>query len=291
MDWNDLRFLIAVAEKGTLKAAADHLGVNHTTAWRRIQALEKDVGCQLLVGDRRGYHLTDEGESVLEHARLMSAHVDAIKLQTSSKTIEIKGLIRITAPGTIAWQQLPILIAEFRQIYPEVEFEILEESAALNLGKREADIALRASPTPPDDVIAKKIGIVPWAIYANESLISKQDMTLDDIKCQPIIDYSGFHNSASNWFQKQMAASYKPITCNNILAAYNSALNGLGFALLPMDQSYELVKAFQLPEEYNSAFWLLAHPEMRNAARIKAFWDFLLAKVNDENGIFGGNRE
>lgn len=282
MDWNDLRVLIAIAEKGTLKAAAEFLKVNHTTAWRRIHALEKHLGCQLLIGDRRGYQLTDEGETVLEHARKVSAHVDAIELQTSSKNIEIKGLIRVTAPGNIAWELLPRLITEFRLDFPEVEFEILEETASLNLEKREADIALRASQSAPDNVIGRKLGTIPWAIYGGDSKTAKPSMTMDEIKCHPIIDYSGIQISAINWYQKQTATSYKPVICNTFTAGQQCAMNGLGFALLPANQNKGLIKVYQLPEEFDSALWLLAHPEMRNAARIKAFWDFLLKKLHND---------
>lgn len=274
LDWNDLRYVVALAEKNTLKTASEHLGVSHTTTWRRIQALEKSLGTQLFVGTRQGYDLTEEGQKVLKHARLASAHIDAIKQGNCAARIEIKGLIKLTAVTEVVTSWLPKLIRDFRVLHPEVTFEIIEGSTALDLNKREADIAFRFTTQPPDSTIAKQLGMASMALYCAPELVKEENPTFEDILTLPAIMYRNSHLSGSAWFRQQWRHGNVSLTCNEVLTAYQYARAGLGVALLPSMFSEGLVRLYSFPESDDVTFWMLAHPEMRNAARIKAFWDF-----------------
>ncbi|WP_444887310.1 LysR family transcriptional regulator [Microbulbifer sp. JMSA008] len=279
MDWNDLRYLIAVADHGSLQSAAKALGVNHSTAWRRLQALEKDLGCQLFVADRQGYFLTDEGNAALEHARKAAENINAIALNTGIKNLEMEGIIRITSIGSYSYEVIPKLCAAFRLHHPKVEFELIDSAEHLSLEKREADIAFRGSPSAPDNLIAKKLFDINWHIFAHPDLVSGP-MTLDEIKQQNIIGYRGLSLPIGRWSEKIFKNSRKVIYCNSVMAAAGAANAKLGFAILPegdqkMVQPYKLKRVFEL-KEFQSHFWLLSHPQMRNSARVKAFWDFSL---------------
>lgn len=284
MDWNDIRYVIAVAEKGSLHQAAKSLGVNHSTAWRRIQALEKSLGCQLFVADRQGYFLTEEGERALQHARTISAHMDAIALETGGKNLQMNGLIRITAPGNFAWKILPKLIYQFRQIHPLVEFEIIETAEQLAIEKREADLAIRATFDSPDNLIGRKLFDVPWGVFCHQDIHNKS-MTLEELQDENMIAYRHFDNVVSRWFNQHFKQSKKVVYCNSVNTAQGAAAAKLGFALLPISTQDKLIEVFRLPEPLTSGIWLLAHPEMRNAARIKAFWDFVVEQNKKESFV------
>lgn len=279
-----MRYVIAIAEKGSLKSAADHLGVNHSTAWRRIQGLEKKLGCQLFIVDRQGYRLTDVCEDILINARKMAAHVEAIQLSTAINKKDMQGLIRITAPNTIATKILPEMIYKFKSKYPLISFEIIEGINDLDIAKREADIAIRANNKAPENVIARKLKQAPWAIFAHPDLIPVGKIDLDLLKQLPLIGYKGFETKATKWFSVHVCDGPYIITCNNVATAHGCALNKLGFALLPALLSTDLQEVYRLPEEYGGYIWLLAHPEMRQVSRVKAFWDFLLAQ--NQQGFF-----
>ncbi|WP_444892937.1 LysR family transcriptional regulator [Microbulbifer sp. TRSA001] len=288
MDWNDLKVVIALAEKGTLKAASSQLNVNSTTVWRRIQQLESELSTQLFIVSRRGYQLTEAGRTILDSAKRMESLADGILIQSSLQHEKVQGLIRVTAPSTMATTTLPKWVSEFRIAFPDVEFEILESEQALDIEHRDADIAIRASHTAPENLIARKIIGISLSIYASENFLKTSgydaSFKLSEIESLRAIDYVHLDNPAVHWYQKQIKNNAKSIYCNSITTALNAALNDQGIALLPTDDSYDLVELYRLETKYNSSLWILANKDLRNTARIKAFWDFLITKVDSYEG-------
>jgi DNA-binding transcriptional LysR family regulator len=285
MDWNDLKYLIAVADSGSLKAAAKHLGVNHTTVWRKMQSLEEHLDCQLFTPSRSGYLLTEPGEAILADARRMASLVGSIHFQSQARLTEIRGLIRITAPGEIAFELLPSIIAEFQLSYPKVEFEILEDDRSLNISNREADIAIRASSAVPDNLIGRKISDVHWGLFASQEFIQTHNINFESgdyvFDGLPVIPYRLFASPAARWFNEKTVNNPRPVATNRIIGAYQCALQHLGIALLPALRSEPLQELYRLPAQFNSQVWLLANKDLRNTIRIKTFWDFLQTRLVD----------
>ncbi len=283
MDWNDLKVVIALAEKRTLKAASEQLSVNATTVWRRVQQLESKLSTQLFIVNRQGYQLTEAGRTVLDSAKQMESLADGILINSALQHEKVQGLIRITAPSTMATITLPEWVSEFRRQFPDVEFEILESEQTLDIEHRDADIAIRASHTVPENLIARKIREVSLSIYASEHFLKTSGYSptvqLSEIKGLRAIDYIHLDNPAVHWYQKQIKHNAKSIYCNAITTALNAALNDQGIALLPTDDSYDLVELYRLDAKYNSSVWIIANKDLRNTARIKAFWDFLITKM------------
>jgi len=285
VDWNDLKYLIAITNQGTLKGAAKQLDVNQTTVWRKVQQLETSLSTQLFNVSRKGYQLTEAGMLIFENAKRMESLADGILLQSEQQHKIIQGLVRLTAPSTLATQVLPAWIGEFRQQHPQVEFEILESGQTLNIQHREADIALRASHTVPDNLIARKIKDVGWSIYASKSFLRdngiRDAVSLDDLSDLPAIDLVNIESPAVQWYRQLIRHNPKTIICNNIETAKTSVLLHQGIALLPREKKLPLVELYSLASKYNSSMWLLANKDLRNTARIKAFWDFLVTKIDE----------
>lgn len=284
MDWNDFRYVIAIADSGSLKAASAELNVNHSTVWRRVKNLEQQLDCQIFIVDRRGYRLTDAGEDILSNARKIASNVETIKLKTAINKKDMQGLIRITAPNTIASRILPELIQRFNAKYPLVQFEIIQEMRNLDICNLEADIAIRSGDKAPDNLIARKLKSAPWGIFGHQSLIPQEGLNLTDLKSQPLIGYNGFNIKPVKWFRNNLSEGPYHIQCNNVATAYGCAQNKLGFALLPVLMSTDLEEVYRLPE-FNEFIWLLTHSEMRKIIRVKVFWDFLLEQ-NEKGLIF-----
>jgi len=284
MDWNDLKFVIAMANKRTLKAASEQLNVNSATVWRRIQQLEQKLSTQLFIVSRKGYQLTEAGLSILATAKQMESLADSILVQSELQHEKVQGLIRITAPSTLATDTMPVWIAEFRQSYPDVEFEILEGVQALDIEHREADIAIRVSHTAPESLIARKMREISLSIYASRNYLLangySDTVPFSELETLSAIDYIDLDNPAVRWYQKRIKHNKKAISCNSIATAVNAATNDQGIALLPTDETNGLVELYRLEEKYNSSLWIMANKDLRNTARIKAFWDFLVNKID-----------
>lgn len=285
VDWNDLKVVIALAEKGTLKGASEQLNVNSTTVWRRVQQLESKLSTQIFTVSRQGYQLTEAGLSVLDSAKRMESLADGIVIKSALQQEKVQGLIRVTAPILMASSPLPQWIGEFRQTYPDVEFEIIESEKMLDIEQREADIAIRATHFAPDNLIARKIRDITLSIYASDTFLKDNNydpaIQLSEIERLIAIDYVQITNPAINWYQKRVKHNTKSISCNSIATALNAASNDLGIALLPTDSTYDLVELYRLEDKFKSSVWIMANKDLRNTARIKAFWDFLIMKVDE----------
>jgi DNA-binding transcriptional LysR family regulator len=285
MNWNDVRFILAVAEHGTLHDAAQALSVSHTTVWRRIQTLEKNIGAQLFISDRQGYRLTDIGKEVLQHAKTVSDNMDAIDRVINGQGTELKGLIRLTAPFQATNTLLPSLLKEFQSMYPQIRFEILLANAELDLEKREADIAIRGTQNVPGNLIGRCLGKTMWSLYVSDELYTGKLLSIDEIKTLPMIGYQNFNTQAGRWYADTFKDVPKVVTCSELDNGRSFADVGMGVALLPSGVDNNLNEIYRLPEALGSELWLLTHKEMRTSAKIKAFWDFLLKKITEHEQI------
>jgi DNA-binding transcriptional LysR family regulator len=143
IDWDDVRFFLAVARGGSVRAAAEHLRVNHSTVLRRIAQLEERLGAHMFEKLPSGYRLTHAGEEVLEFADQMEASSNQLETRVFGRDQSVRGLLRVTLAPTLATHLLMPDFADFARLHPEVEVEILSSGEPVNLTNREADVAIR----------------------------------------------------------------------------------------------------------------------------------------------------
>ena len=143
LDWDDVRYFLAAARKGSVRAAAKHLGVNHATVLRRIGNLEERLGAQMFERLPSGYRLTPAGEEVLELASQMEASSHHLETRVLARDQSARGLLRVTMPPFLASRLLMPDLAEFSRLHPGIEIEILSTGEVANLTNREADVAIR----------------------------------------------------------------------------------------------------------------------------------------------------
>ena len=278
MDWNDIQLILTIAEQSTLHRAAEMLKINHSTVWRRIQAIEKSIGTPIFIADRNGYRLTPVGQEVIEHASAMSANMAAIDRVITGQNQSLSGLIKLTTPTFSSNNLFANLIKEFRQQYPQITFELLTDGAALDLEKREADIAIRAANQVPDNLIGRELGQSTWSLVISDQLHQGGELSLDEIAELPLIGYINFKPPAVQWYEATFSQRTKVVYCNDVEHARTCALAGIGVALMPMVYDESLTTIYTLPNQFNTKVWLLAHKDLRTSAKIKAFWDFILLK-------------
>ncbi|MDR3376536.1 MAG: LysR family transcriptional regulator [Ancalomicrobiaceae bacterium] len=143
IDWDDVRYFLAAARGGSVRAAAKRLGVNHATVLRRIAQLEERLGAQMFEKLPSGYRLTAAGEEVLEFADQMEASSHQLETRVFGRDQSVRGLLRVTLPPPLAGHLLMPDFADFVRLHPGIEMEILSSGELANLTNREADVAIR----------------------------------------------------------------------------------------------------------------------------------------------------
>ncbi|MEM7020729.1 MAG: LysR family transcriptional regulator, partial [Pseudomonadota bacterium] len=157
IDWDDLRFFLAVARTGTVTGAARRLSVNHSTVTRRITAFEKKVGVRLFERLSTGYVTTPAGEDVLNHAERMETEFNAMERHIAGRDDKLGGPLCVTAPATLINNLFMPHIARFIEIYPDIELQLMASYENINLNRREADIAIRITNNPSENLVGRRL--------------------------------------------------------------------------------------------------------------------------------------
>lgn len=286
MNWDDLRYFLAVAEAQTLSGAAAHLGVNHSTVFRRINRFEEEIGARLFERLADGYHLTGVGEELLEHARSVDQEIDAVKLKMLGKDYRPSGVVRLTAPDNLAYAYLPAYLASFTQQYPDITFELDVGATSVDLTRREADLAVRATPSPPPHLIGRHVVTLEWAFFASKEYLERngRPRSAEALRSHRLIGADGALRRLSPFrILDADPALTVPLRCSTLNGMSAMAEVGYAIALLPDDQAKpSLVRLFPAVPAFTSDIWLLTHPELRRTERIRLLMEHLHASFRGD---------
>ena len=287
VDWEDLRYLLAIGRERTLAGAARRLGVNHSTVFRRLQQAEARLGLRVFERLPEGYLPTAAGEAVLAEAARMDEAADALARQVAGSDVRLSGRIRLTTAPSLATDYVAGYLPEFLARYPDIRVEIAVGDRDYDLARREADLALRATPQPPEYLIGRKVCDLAWWVCAGEAYLATHaaPRSMDDLASQALIgaEASFLRVAPFAWLEKTFGEARIVARANDLNTMAALAVAGIGIALLPSDQSRPgLRRLFPLQPAFPAALWLLTHPDLRGVARIQAFSDFLSAKLRDE---------
>ncbi|TQV71143.1 LysR family transcriptional regulator [Exilibacterium tricleocarpae] len=290
MDWNLLPDFLAIVRAGTLAGAADSLRVNHSTVYRRLNQLETQLQTRLFERLPDGYQLTASGESLLPFAQQMEAQADALERQLTGTDKTLRGEVRLTAPENLAYAYLPQLLARFHHRYPDIQVTILVSNADLDLNRREADIALRATAKPPEYLVGRKVVDMGWSVFtaAGSYTGTTPPQCIQDTGGLGWVapDASLYHLSAYAWLRQQLKPQQITARGSTLNTLSSLAEAGLGLALLPNDQQKpSLQKLFPVREIRGSALWLLTHPDLRQTGRLKVLMDFLVDALRQDSRL------
>ncbi|MEE4383068.1 MAG: LysR family transcriptional regulator [Pseudomonadales bacterium] len=165
-DWALVRSFLAAAETGSSAAAARTLGTSQPTVSRHIAELERQLGVTLFDRRRDGLVPTEKGLELLEQARAMRAAADGISRRAEGMHDDLAGTVRVTASEVIAIEYLPAAVAAIRQDHPQLSVELVSSNEAIDVTRREADIAVRMFEPRQPDLVARRVmdfEIVPCA--------------------------------------------------------------------------------------------------------------------------------
>jgi len=291
MEWDDLRIVLAVFREGTLSGAARRLGVTHSTVFRRLGAIEQQMGARLFERFRDGYVPTPAGETAATAAARLEDEVLTLERRLSGQDLKPSGIVRITTTdtlGTILMRYLPAM----RAAHPEIQFEIAISNAMANLTRREAEIAIRPTPEPPEILVGRRIADIAHAIYGSRAYLSRHEdkdlsahdwIAPDDALASTVI---------GRWIHENLHAPHITCRVDALPTLRDATLAGLGLALLPcyLGDPASGLRRFtpKTLAEPRSALWLLTHDDLRRTARIRATLDFLATAFASERALFEG---
>jgi DNA-binding transcriptional LysR family regulator len=277
-EWDDLRYVLAVANAGSLAGAARSLGVNHTTVLRRVSAFEKRLGVRLFERLQTGYVLTAGGEELIAAAQRIDETVATLERKLAGRDLRLFGTLRVTTTDTLMASVLPEFLAQFRAMHPGIQVEIAVSNLMLNLTKRDADVAIRPARNPPDVLIGRRIAKIAFAIYGSPDYLARHGKT-DDLGSHQWVgpDDSLAGTSVAQWMRSALPESEVTLRADSLLGLREAARAGLGLAALPCylgDTSSDLVCVHRPIAAMETALWILTHEDLRHTARVRAFTDF-----------------
>src|ERR671927_1052108 len=163
--WDDFKLVRLIAEAKGLAGAAERLGVNHSTVFRRLGQLEETLGTKLFERHRTGYALTPAGEEMAALAERMDEDVAGFARKLAGQVLSPAGELRVTTNDTLLVHLLTPLFARFCAQCPDVRLDVVLSTQALNLSKRDADVAIRATDNPPETLVGRRAATIAWALY------------------------------------------------------------------------------------------------------------------------------
>ncbi|HZH28023.1 MAG TPA: LysR family transcriptional regulator [Azospirillaceae bacterium] len=287
LDWEDVRYFLALARSGTLSGAARALRVNHATVARRIGALEAALGKVLF--DRRadGYGLSPHGQAAL--AAAMAMEQSALALPESIEAGAFNGVVRLTTIRSIAHVFLIDRLGAFRREHPGIVLEILTDTRVMSLARREADIALRIGRPKDSGLVGRKLADLHYAYYAAPAVAD----ALADGASAPLIAYDvdaeGIAEAA--WLEKRAGGLPIAFRANSGEAQAAAARAGFGVAMLPRYIGDTDARLREVP--FGEAhppreLWLLSPRELARTARVRAVLDAVTDILAEHRDVIEG---
>ena len=292
MDWNDIHLILTICEQGSLSGAARKLNINHSTVFRRITAIEEKLDVRLFDRLNNRYVMTEAGSAVLDYGQRIENEVLGLTNELIGKDLRLKGTLRITAPESLLSILIMPIVAEFSKLYPDINLEIDNGNNNLNLRKREADIAIRPTNTPPSTFAGKKICNLASGIYGSiDYLSSIKGSALNELSwLMPGGELKQL--TVNKWLKKNHPDASVQLYSNSICNLYNAVKLNMGVAPLPcfLGDQEETFKCVLGPiDDLTVELWILFHPDLRKTSRVRAFIDFfsyaIESKINKISGL------
>lgn len=294
MNWDDLRYFLAIAETGSLSGAAARLAVNHSTVYRRIGQFEADMDVRLFERHADGYQLTAAGAEMLESAKRVDAEIDALDRRVGGRDLSLSGAVVVTTTDSLAATFLGPHLAGFQRTYPGISLEIVLDTQFLSLSKRQADVAIRPTRSPPDELFGRRIADIAFAVYGSRKPDGRLDYR-DDFETAPwlVYDDSLAHLPAAKWLRQTVAEESIALRANNMLALFGAAKASMGITALPCfigDAEPTLARWTPALPDLASELWLLTHKDLRRTACVGAFLDYMAESLQRDRDLLEGLR-
>lgn len=290
-EWDDLRIFLAVQRGRSVRAASKLLNVSHSTVSRRLQAMEQQLGIKLFIRQPEGFVLTETGEAMVSRAERVESEILNLEREVFGRDAQLAGTVRISAPPLLAQHLLMPILAEFAELYPEIEIEIDATFDVADLRRRNADIAIRFQAEPEDGLVAHRLPDFVNSIYATPDYYADHSFTGDTPTARWVA--LGDKGVLANWRQDSAYSGCEVHhTVSDMLTHVNAMKAGMGFGYLfcfVADAEPGLVR---LPEATTKSVpaWVLTHPDLNSTERVRICARFLVEAIKRREEQLAGAR-
>ncbi|MET0409441.1 MAG: LysR family transcriptional regulator [Hyphomicrobium sp.] len=292
IDWDDVRYFLAVARGGSVRAAAERLGVNHATVLRRIAQLEERLGVQMFEKLPSGYRVTEAGEEVLEFAEQMEASSLSLETRVFGRDQSVRGLLRVTLAPPLATHLLMPDFADFAGLHPDIEIDISSSGELANLTNREADVAIRVvydRKTLPLNLHGLKGPEVLGGVYMSRDRLSAWRAGARNSIRWIVISMHGI----PEWVREgEIRAAEIPFRVTDAEAQIVAARQGIGMTTLPCflgDADPLLARVPGIRLHLYGTLWILTQGETRKTKRVRLFTEFVSSRLAAHAALLAGH--
>lgn len=283
-NWDDFRYVLAVAEHGSFAAAARALGVNHTTVLRRLQAFEQARGVRVIDRRASGSALTLEGDALVATARQIEHLLTGLERSISGHDRKLEGTVRVTTTDSIFLGLLGDAFAAFQRQYPGIRLDLAITVGLLDLTRRDADVAIRPSLKPPEHLVGRNIGYLAFAVYASQDRMASIDRRRLGANPWIGLDAPLLGTPVGRWISAHVAPQEVVFQADTFLAIREAAVQGIGLAAMPCflgDATPGLIRVTEPIRDMNNSLWILTHEDLRRATRVRVFMDFMADRLRE----------
>jgi DNA-binding transcriptional LysR family regulator len=284
LDWDDLRYFLALVRHGNLSAAAKELHVAQSTVGRRLASLEASLGVRLLNRTPDGYMPTAAGLGVREQAERLEMEALSLERNVGGRDTILAGLVRVTCPEAIASHILAPCFAALNLQYPDIMVELIPDPRELSLSMREADISIRLTRSAQHDLIVRRIGNLEFGLYAAPAYLARHVEVDFGAGCPGhyvITQLDDIQDAAQrSWLAEIAHRARIALQTTSHEAAVTAAIYNGGLACLACFRADREPTLRRLDVPYpvpSAAIWLMVHRDNRRNVRIRA----LLTHITD----------
>ncbi|MGO8737485.1 LysR family transcriptional regulator [Rhodoblastus sp.] len=291
MDWDKLRVFHAVAAAGSFTHAGDALHLSQSAISRQIAALEQELKTALFHRHARGLLLTEQGEILFRTVQDVFSKLESARVRLSDARDKPNGLLRVTANTGFGTIWLTPRLAEFRELYPDIELEVILTDDELDLSMREADVALRLWEPKQGDLIRRRLFTLHYSACASRAYLRQfgTPRRVEDLDAHRLVAFSV---TGPNYLRnlnilltagREARSPRQPVlSINNLFALARAVEKGAGVGVLPdyvIGENSPLTRIELALDMPVFDCWLTYPVEMKSVARVQALRDFLVANA------------
>lgn len=293
VSWEDIRLAKVVGDHGGIAGAAVALGVNQSTISRRLAAIEKALDVTLFDRRRTGYVATAAGVEVIALGARIDGDVLEVSRRVSDRTFGHAGRLRVATSDILARDYLTAIIADFQRVNPKIRFEVVVRNEYANLARAEADVAFRATCSPPENLFGRKIADIGWAVYGLRLAFEGSPLSAQELREQAWISYGdGLRKLTTSSMVDELVQSQNiRLRINSVLGVMAAITSGAGIGFLPCmhgDLVPELIRLSAVDRRSKDELWILTHPAIRKSDRIDAFMSHCVKAILKSRGRIEG---
>jgi DNA-binding transcriptional LysR family regulator len=285
LSWDDFLYVKAIADSRSLGGAARSLGLTHSTVWRRLGQIESNLKSRLFNRSKSGYTLTPCGEDMVRLADRIAEDITTFERRTTGQDLRRSGELRITTNDMVLLHLLTDVLAGFRRAYPKITLNIIVSNTLLNLSKRDADVAIRATYQESGSLIGRCISPIAWAVFGANSFDGTRFNLLADPVRHTWVAFADDTALArpAKWLKDHGVDESRIVyKVNTLLGIAEAVANEIGLALLPCyigENTPGIARLSPPLPELEGQLWIVAHPDLKRTGRVGAFLDFCEAEM------------